>query len=216
MSSFTYAQMVAALQSWQDNDNAEFVANIPRLISLGETRLLRDMNLELLDITDTTLLVEDGDTVVGKPDGLIETRFLFVVVNGERIPLERRSQAFCQTYAPDDTVTGQPKYFYDLDEQQWGVAPAADDDYNIEGKLVIRPDGLSESTTVTWLSTNLGDLLFACCLMEAEHYIKADDRYNDMKTKYYEELLPTARLEMRNSIRNGDYTPVKAAAKTVE
>jgi hypothetical protein len=48
--------------------------------------------------------------------------------------------------------------------------------------------------------------------MEAEHYLKADDRYEDMKKKYYEELLPVARAELRQSIRRGDYNPFQRSA----
>lgn len=217
MSSFTYTQLLAELQSWPEDDDAAYVAALPRIISLGETQLLRDLNIELLDITDRGLTLATGDREVAKPVGTIETRYLHASLNGVRVAtLERRSQAFCETYAPDDTITGVPKYFCDLDEAQFLVVPAADDDYTIEGKFVIRPDGLSATTANTWLGDNMGDLLFHCCLANAEHYIKADDRYNDMMSHYAQVLLPNARLEMRGSIRNGDYAPLKPTAKTVE
>jgi uncharacterized protein YeaO (DUF488 family) len=58
------------------------------------------------------------------------------------------------------------------------------------------------------------DALFAACLMEAEHYTQADDRYADFKTKYYEELLPAARYELRQLQRAGDYSPFSPAARS--
>lgn len=217
MSSFTYTQLLAELQSWPEDDDATYVAAIPRIISLGETQLLRDLNLELLDITDRGLLLVAGDREVAKPVGAIETRHVHAVTAaGVRFLLERRSQAYCETYAPDDLVTGVPKYFCDLDEVQWLIVPAANADYNIEAKVVLRPDGLSATTSSTWLGDNMGDLLFHCCLANAEHYLKADDRYADMMSHYAQVLLPGALREMRMSIRNGDYTPMRAAAKPVE
>jgi hypothetical protein len=65
----------------------------------------------------------------------------------------------------------------------------------------------------SWLSRCVPDALFAACLMEAEHLLKADDRYADYRAKYHE-IIQVARLELRQAIRNGDYSPLKAGAVT--
>ena len=71
-----------------------------------------------------------------------------------------------------------------------------------------------DPNATSWLSTRVPDALFAACLMESEHYTQADDRYGDYKTKYYEELLPAARFELRELRRNGDYSPFEPAARS--
>jgi len=64
----------------------------------------------------------------------------------------------------------------------------------------------------TWLGDNVGQLLFVACLMEAEQWLKVDDRYADLKTKYYEELLPSARGEVHIAMRAGVYAPLTPIA----
>lgn len=220
MSSFTFAELEQALQDWPENSSGgtgEYVDNIPRIISLAETRLVREMNLDIFDYLDETVAISQSDRLVPKPDDLIQVRDMHLInADGVRMPLILRSYGFCQRYAPDPVVEAQPIYFCELNELEWMVVPTPDDDYLVASHYIRRPAGLSVSNTSTWFSEKLGDLLFTACLMEAEQYLKADDRYGDMKTKYYEELLPAARLELRRSLRMGDYQPFKPAAKSVE
>lgn len=211
--SYTYATLTSEVQGYTENNSTAFIAEIPNLIALGETRLVRDLNVEFFDFTDL-LLVVDEDNTVAKPDGYITHRS-FEIQNASGIwdPLEYRSLDFVRRMGADETALAQPRYIADFDEFQFIVGPYADDDYSIRCRHVKRPEGLSASNTTTWMSTNAGDALLTAVLMEAEQWIKADDRYNDMRTKYYEELLPTIRLELRQSVRSGDYSPFKPAAK---
>lgn len=216
MQGFTYAQLMAALQTWPEDDASEYVADLPRIIALGELRLVRDLNLELFDQEVTSIIVTGNNRAVPKPTDpvVVTTRALyFVNPQGVSTPLYLRSREFCEQYAPDVTQLGQPKYYYEYSETAWRIVPTPNQSGTAKAHVVARPLGLSASTTTTWLSRNVGDLLFDCCLMEAEHWIKADDRYGDIKTKYYEEKLPAARLELRNLLRNGEaYSPYKPAA----
>lgn len=216
MPSFTYDQIVQAMQDWPQNDSAqagEYVPNIPRIISLGHTRLVRELNLEVFDYVED-LLATQGDRIVAKPDGLIQVRHMRLVDgDGVETPLELRSYSYVTRYAPDPAVEAPPRYYAEYDVDSFIVVPTPDDDYSVRCRFIRRPEEPSASNQLTWLSEKCGDLLFVCCLMEAEHFIKADDRYADMKSKYYEELLPVARLELRRSIRSGDYQPYKGSAK---
>lgn len=213
MSSFTYAELVADLQSWLEDDASEFNAVIPRIISLGETRLIVDLNIELFDLTDPTIVVTGNDQNVTKPTGLIVCRSLYL--GTVRSPMLLRTRDFCLNYWPDDSILGVPKYYYEHDETTWKFVPTPNASGTATAIYIARPPGLTSSNTSTWLSTYAGDLLFCCCLMESEHWIKADDRYGDMKTKYYEELLPQRRVELRNLIRKGDYNPWAPAAQRI-
>lgn len=131
------------------------------------------------------------------------------VVIGRTWPLELRSKEFCQEYAPDRREVSIPVYFNEHSDTAWEIVDSADRDYAVICHHVARPQGLSSLTpnASTWLSQTVPDALFAACLMEAEHYLKADDRYADYKSKYEGEHLPAARLELRNSIRLGDRGP---------
>lgn len=213
LSSFTYDELVEALQSWPEDTASEYTDDIPRLIDLGQTRVVRDLNLEIFDVSDSTIVMTGGSRVVVKPEVWVSTRSLFSVIAGVREPLLLRSRDWCTNYAPNPAVTGFPKYYFEASDTTWNIVATPAVSGNIQADMVARPTAITINNQTNWISTRVGDLLFAACLMEAEHWIKADDRYADIKGKYAGELLPVARLELRNLIRNGDsYTPYKPAA----
>ena len=229
MQGFSYDQLVQALQAWPQNTNddedAGYVDNIQRLIGLGELRLVKDLNLDIFDHTES-LAVAAGDSTVEKPEDWIATRNVWRTLTAPgdgdstaRTPMHLRSLGWVRRYSSDPSNTethGAPLYYAEASETELEFGPPADVGYDFEFHYVRRPPGLSADNQNTWLGDKVGDVLFAACLMEAEHFIKADDRYGDMKTKYYEELIPIARAELRRVVRMGDYTPVKPAARTVE
>lgn len=137
---------------------------------------------------------------------------------GPSTPVLQRSWDYCHEYVPDfedEDQRGRPEFFNELNDTEWELVPPADQDYGVIVRYVRMPTALSASAgdQSTWLSEKVPDLLFAACLMEAEHFLKADDRYADYANKYHQELLPVARAELRNSIKAGDYNPFKPAAK---
>lgn len=213
---FTYTSLKAALQTWPESASTEYLADIDTLIGLGETRVIRELNLEYFDVTDSALSVTSAANTVTKPSGIIVHRFFQIQVAGKWQPLEYRSAPYVRNHGDDSTATGIPRYIADDTETQWIVSPFANATYAIRCRFVKRPTGLTGSNATTWIGTNCGDLLLAACLMEAEQWLKADDRYGDLKSKYYEELLPAARMEIRDAIRNGDYQPFKPAAKSAD
>lgn len=136
---------------------------------------------------------------------------------GETWPLEQRSKSYCQEYAPDRRAVGRCRYFNEHSDTQWEFVEAADQAYAVIVHMVARPQELTASSpnATTWLSSAVPDALFTACLMEAEQYLKADDRYGDFKNKYETEHLPAARLELRNSIRSGDRGPYSGTPTAV-
>lgn len=225
MQGFSYDELVQALQDWPQNDSGEdgeYVDNIPRIIGLGELRLVKDLNLDIFDAIEY-LVLDTSEVRVDKPNDWIATRGMWRYTGifegtptGEREPLHQRSLGFLRRYVSDNTVEAAPIYFNEISETEFEFQQPADDQYTLELHYIRRPEGLADDNQNTWLGDHVGDVLFLACLMEAENFLKADDRYSDMRTQYYEEKLPVARAELRSLIRSGSYNPVKPAAKTVE
>lgn len=213
---WTYDTLFAALQAWPADDNDQYVDEIPTIIGLGELRLVRDLNLELFDITDENEATVQGTRLIDKPDETIVVREIGIEVAGAYTALEKRSMGYCKMFAPNPTTEAQPLFWCEYSPTQIMVVPTPDAAYPVHQYVDARPqDSLSLAEQgPSFLSRAVPDALFAACLMEAEDYLKADDRYGKFKTKYYEELLPVARLELRAAIRNGDYQPLKSAAVT--
>ena len=279
MQGFSYSQMYQALQDWPVEASTLYLANINRLIYLGELRLVRDLDLELFDVTDT-VTVALGATTIPKPaqsqtitftatiakgatsatlsanwtgttgvylvtfsDGEVQAvtltnaantatwplamaaavtssaviapqmlveRDLWIVYSGAPKILRKRSYAFTTLY--QQAAAGQPIYYCDDGTSTWQIAPPADANVSAAKRRYIkRPESLVTAGN-TWLGDNVGDCLFVACLMETEQFLKADDRYADMRTKYYQELVPAAKAEISTAVRSGKYSPLTPVA----
>lgn len=148
------------------------------------------------------------NAVVGSQ--FVVERNLWAVYSGATKLMVKRSFDFVQLYA--GAAAGRPLYYADQGQATWIFGPAADANATaIKRRYVQRPPSIVVAQN-TWLGDNEGQLLFVACLMEAEHWLKADDRYADMKTKYYEELLPNARGEVMLAARSGVYAPLAPIA----
>lgn len=279
MQGFSYTQLFAALQAWPLKSSSVYLANLNRMIFMGELRLVRDMDLEIFDVTDQTP-VSEFQTTIPKPAGsqpitftapvaqgdqaatltavftgttgvyvvtfsdneiqavtltqgadtatwplpmanaatinavisplFVAERNLWSIYNGRPMIMVKRSYDFIQSYIQQDE--GRPLYYCDDGESQWLMAPQADALTSaIQRRYIRRPQSIVVAQN-TYFGDNLGDVLFAACLMESEQFLKADDRYADMKTKYYDELLPNARGEIAIAARAGVYSPLQPVA----
>jgi hypothetical protein len=132
---------------------------------------------------------------------------------GKSFPIYKRSKDFIDNLSADPAIVGRPRYYAEIDTGTWQVAPAADQSYQAVVHFIQRPQSIVTAGT-TWLGQWCGDMLFLASLMEAEMYLKADDRFADLQGDYQAKL-QVARLELRNIIRQGDYSPVRAAATEV-
>jgi hypothetical protein len=143
------------------------------------------------------------------PQMLVE-RNLWCIYSGATKLMVKRSYDFIQNYL--NATAGRPFYYADSGTGAWLIAPAADVNATaIKRRYIQRPISIVVAQN-TWIGDNAGDLLFTAALMEMEHFLKADDRYNDLKSKYYEELLPNARGEMMIAARSGQYAPLAPIA----
>lgn len=218
---WTYTTLIQALKDWPVHASTVYVTNLPTMIGLGERRLWGDLNVEEYDKTDiTTVQMVIGTRTFNKPADTIQVRTAGYIhpTNGFTY-LQKRSSEYCQMYAPLPAAQAPPLFYHELSFSQLEVVPTPDAAYQVYWRYIGTPtESLSPLTpsATTWLSRAGPDALFAACLAEAEHFIKADDRYADWMTKYQQELLPRLRNEVRNSIRSGDYSPFKPAAMAAQ
>ena len=209
---YTYATLTTALRDFTEDQGSEFLSAIPTIIGLAETRLIRDLDLELLDRVATGTLSATNPFIT-KPTDLIQLRSLHYIDPSDAfkwVELEERSYGYIREYWPRNLLqtTPNPKFFCEYSDTQWLVAGTPSVELTWSARYIIRPDGLSATTTETWLSTRLPDALFYACLVTAEQFLKADGRA-PMWGAEYARALEAARVELRRSERD-DYMPMVA------
>jgi hypothetical protein len=194
MSNMTYTQLSAKLQTWLEDDDAEFTGSINDVINLGEMRVWRDLDLSIFTSLGTAATAASTPTLT-KPvtdAELVTWQSLFYLSGSERRWLELRSVDFVRDHTP--TVNAAPRYYAELSETQWLLSPIPDAIYTVNTRGITRPTRLSVGNPTTWLSQHQDDLLFKACLAEAESFLKADDRA-PVWMQQYTDMLPLTKRE---------------------
>ena len=80
--SFTYDELIAALNDWLEETSTEWIANQNKIVSLGETRLMTDLNFEIFDRVISGSLTPDQYVQPIKPSDWQGTRSLHLLGAG--------------------------------------------------------------------------------------------------------------------------------------
>jgi hypothetical protein len=205
----TYNDLLAGLQAWLEDDDAEFQGSIPDVIDLAEKRLVRDLGLQLFRRVDsTTTMTASVNTAtkptIASPDLLITTKQMWLtggaIPAGEfRFPAQR-DVSYCRWHASGST-DAEPEFWAELDETTWFFSPAPDATYTVNISYLSRPDRLTVANQTNWLSDNVYDILFKAGLAEAEKFLKADERVL-VWDKDYLENMPQVRRELYQQFGN--------------
>lgn len=209
---YTYATLTAAIKSYAEDTDANFVANTDDFIAKAETRILRDLDLELFEAWSLVTVSGSNRNVV-KPTNTIEVNDLWIRSPStlQWVELPRRSFEYCLLYAPVEATTGVPEFYSEFDEDDIYVVPTPDQSYsggNARVRATIRPTGLSGTNTTSWLSDNVADLLFHACMIEAQNYLKNTKKVEEAASMY-QSLIGQIALEIEQ-IRRPTYKRLNA------
>ena len=206
----TYNSLVTDLQVHCERSDPKFLAEIPQLINRAENRIaVEAKGLGLIrSITDD---LQQRKSYIDKPDRWRET-VSFQIGTGAgfatRVTLKQRSYEFCRRYWPNSTSVKVPRFYGDWDFKHWLLVPTPDLSYPYEILFHERPMPLSQNVQTNWTTVHAPNLLLYAVLLEAQVYIKRDDRIPTFQAGYDRALASLAneqkaRLEGDRS-RNAD------------
>lgn len=201
---YTYTSLRAAIQGYAEDTDIDFTNKLDDMIGKAETRVLRDLDLELFEQW-LLVTVSGSNRNVVKPADTIVINDLWIRNPSDQkwTELPRRSFEYCLSYAPTESVTGVPKFYSEFDADDIYVVPTPDQSYsggNARARCTIRPTMLSGSNENSWLGDNLGDMLFDACMIEAYVFLKNGPKMTEAATKY-QSLLPGIEREMEQATR---------------
>ena len=169
----TYGELKQAIQDYTENDETTFVNNLPLFIRLAEERILKSVQLNLFQKNQFGNMTS-GNEYLAAPSDFLAPYSLSIDVNGSKEFLLFKDLDFVQTYTPDATTTGQPRYYAQFDVDNFIIAPTPDASYTVDIHYLYRPASLtagSDSGT-SWLSTNAEITLLYGSLIEAYTFMK--------------------------------------------
>lgn len=181
----TYTTLVQDIQRYLERGGSvttdpEVFDQIPRLINGAERKIMQFLKLQgsieaLVDPSGLTT----GVAVIPKPDRWRETismNFGTGAGNNTRNPLFARSYEYCRSYWPNDTLTAVPEFYADYDYQHWLIVPTPIAVYPLEIMVYMQPALLDEANQSNFFSDYTPNLLLYGSLLEAEPYLKQDER----------------------------------------
>jgi hypothetical protein len=186
--SFTYGQLKQAVQDYTENYETTFVNNIPVFIRLAEDKILKQVQLNLFRKTQTSNFVV-ASKYLNLPTDFLAPYSLSFVKDGEKHYLEFKDASFVQTYSPDPSVQGDPKYYGQFDNVNFILGPTPGTAYPFELSYYYAPISLTVDSggddSTSWLSINAETTLLYATLVEAGVFMKAE---NDTMAMYMQRV----------------------------
>jgi hypothetical protein len=192
----TYGELKQAIQDYTENDETTFVNNIPLFIRLAEERILKSVQLNLFQKNQFGNMTT-GNEYLAAPVDFLAPFSLSIDVSGDKEFLLFKDLDFVQTYNPDATTTGQPKY------------------YTVDIHYLYRPTSLTAGADsgTSWLSINAELGLLYGSLCEAYTFMKGEPQLMQLYTQRFAEAI--ARLkdlgEAKETIDQYRYGPIRKA-----
>tara|TARA_Y100000114_G_scaffold18515_1_gene14818 strand:+ start:1130 stop:1780 length:651 start_codon:yes stop_codon:yes gene_type:complete len=189
--SFTYDQLKTAIQDYTENDESSFVTNLPLFIRIAEERILKNVQLSLFRKNVTASTTASDKFLACPSDFLAPFSLSLAGTDGDKFFIDFKDPSFIQTYTPDATTTGSPRYYAVFDIDNFILAPTPNTTFTAELHYFYRPASLTagSGSGTTWLSENAEMAMLYGALIEAYIYMKGEQDVMAMYNKRFEESL---------------------------
>lgn len=184
----TYDSLVLNIQQFMERNDADFIAQIPNLISLAESNIAAELKTYMQLIVVETSLAEN-QVVLNKPARWRKT--VSMKINGK--PVMLRSQDYVAQYQ-SESDNNVPLYYAEYDFNNWNFAPKPDQEYPVEiiYYAEIQPlDAVNQQNL--WTAIAPQAMLYGA-LVQAQGYLKALDKL-PMWKQYYTDAIGALKKE---------------------
>lgn len=181
-----YDALVSSLQLQMEEDSAEFLAELPNIVSRAQNYLQRRLDPPAI-FTYTTVSCSAANPLLSLPADLLVLKSL-ELTRGERQPLLQQTNEWLSVYWPVATSVGTPKYYAARDNSTVKLAPTPVSDAPIEVEYVAREPILSTSTSTNWFSEQADNAFVLAAMMYCNLWAKNPEGANMWKQQADEEL----------------------------
>jgi hypothetical protein len=188
--SFTYAELKTAIQDYTENTETTFVNNLDVFIKNTEERILKIAQLEVFRKNQTGNMTI-GNQYLALPSDYLAPFSLSFTSNGNKEFVLFKDVNFVQSFNPNNSSTGAPRYYAQFDIENFILGPTPDAAYDVELHYFYRPASLTSGSDsgTTWLSTNASVALLYGSLIEAYTFMKGEADLVQNYTQRFTEAL---------------------------
>jgi hypothetical protein len=173
--SFTFATLKSAIQDYTQNDETNFVSNLSNFIRLAEEKIFKSVQLSYFK-KNASGAMTSGNRFLACPSDFIAPYSLSITSSSNIEFLLFKDLDFIQTYNPNASTTGIPKYYAQFDVDNFILAPTPNAALTTTLSYFYRPASLTAGADsgTTWISENAEIALLYGSLVEAYTYMKGE------------------------------------------
>jgi hypothetical protein len=145
-----------------------------------------------------------GNRYVSMPSDLLILRSVQIINSNIRDFLEKKDTSFISEFAPNETVTGTPKYFANWDETNILLAPTPNANFEVQINYIKDPPHFDSSTN-TFLSEHQEALLLYGVLRECFGFLKGPEDLYKLYSDRYNQSIQAFGLQQMGRRRRGEY-----------
>ena len=145
--SFTFTTLKSAIQDYVQNDETVFLSQLPLFIRMTEERILKNIQLSLFQ-KNVGGNFSSGNKYLALPADFLAPISLSATNSSDIVFLDFKDANFVQSFNPNSSTTGTPRYYARFDNSNFIIGPTPDASYVTEVHYYYRPTSLADSTIV--------------------------------------------------------------------
>ncbi len=207
----TYTELVAAIESYTQNYEADFAANIPTFVKQAETRIYNSVLIPALRKNVTGVLTANNK-YLSCPDDFLSVLSLAVIDGGSYEYLLNKDVNFIRAAYPNPADTGVPRYYalfgptvisnVITNELSFILGPTPDVSYDVELHYYYYPESIVDAGT-SWVGDNYDPVLLYGALYEAYIFMKGEQDVLTMYQQKYNDALAQL-IRLGGALERGD------------
>ena len=204
--SLTFTTLKTAIQDYTQNTETTFVTNLPTLIVQAENRIIKSVELPNFR-NNVTGTLTSGNPYLSTPSDYLYPFSLAVLDSSNNYDyLLNKDVSFIREAYPTASTTGSPKFYAQVDDDTFIVAPAPDANLTVELHYFYIPESITVASSGTsWLGTNATEALLYSSLVEAYTFMKGEPDILSGYENRFKEALGRLTLESDGYNRRDAY-----------
>tara|TARA_R110000823_G_scaffold94973_1_gene207493 strand:- start:902 stop:1456 length:555 start_codon:yes stop_codon:yes gene_type:complete len=163
---------------------------------MAEERMLKLVQLSLFQKNATSPTAAGARFLPVPSDFLAPMALSLTGADGDKVFVEFKELSFVQSYTPDVSTTGTPRYYAQFDNDYLLLGPTPDAIYTAQLEYLYRPVSLTAGADsgTTWLSENAELGMLYGSLVEANIFLKGDPTMTQLYQSRFQEAISGLKL----------------------